>query len=114
MGSDAELVVLSIGLAIRDFAAIHFIEDDEFPPDFPTWVQSSPFGIPDINRLMTVWSKHLVAISNNPPNDSDPKGKSKGKGRRKGKGKDKAADSDKKREIQSVDKDSQPEEKQPP
>jgi hypothetical protein len=55
----------------------------------------------------------LVAISNIPPNDSDPKGKSKGKGRGKEKGKDKAADSDKKREIQFVDKDSQPEEKQP-
>ena len=65
MGHDAELVVLSIGLAIRDMAAIHFVEDDEFPSDFPHWVQQSPFGISDVNRLMDVWAQQLPKTSNN-------------------------------------------------
>jgi hypothetical protein len=105
MGSDAELVVLSMGLAIRDMAAIHFIEDNEFPPDFPVWVQQSPFDLSDVNRLLTIWVKHLATISDDPPNDAPEKGKGNGTG--KGKGKGKAASTRKKRNIQSIDNDTQ-------
>jgi hypothetical protein len=110
MGSDAELVVLTMGLAIRDIAAIHFVEDDEYPPDFPAWVQRSSFELSDSNRLLSIWGKHLVTISNDPPNDSGPKGKGNGTG----KGKNKGTSSRKKRNIQSPDNDAQGEEKQPP
>ena len=108
MGTDAELVVLSMGLAIRDMAAIHFIEDNEFPPDFPYWVQQSPFELSDVNRLMTVWGMHLATISDDPSNDAFEKGKGNGKG----KGKSKAASTLKKWTIQSPDDDTQAE--QPP
>ena len=110
MGSDAELVVLTMGLAIRDMAAVHFVEDDEFPPDFPAWVQQSPFELSDLNWLMNVWGKHLVTISNDPPNDSGPKGKGNGAG----KGKSKGTSRRKKQNIQFPENDTPGEEKQPP
>lgn len=88
MGPDAELVVLSMGLAIRDMHAVQFVEGDEFPEDYPDWVRASPFGVSDANRLMEIWGKQLPAdkdLSDHSEEDVDPKGKGKAKasGRKK-------------------------------
>lgn len=109
MGSDAELVVLSMGLAIRDMAAIHFVEDDDFPRDFPAWVRQSPFGLSEVNRLMNIWNKHLVTVTADPSNDSN----SNGKDNIAGKGKSKTTGSRKKRDVQSLDNNTQVLENQP-
>jgi hypothetical protein len=82
MGSDAELVVLSMGLAIRDMHAVHFVEGDKFLEDYPNWVQSSPFTVSNVNRLMDIWGKQLPAdkdVSDGVEEEVDPKGKGKAK-----------------------------------
>jgi hypothetical protein len=78
MGSDAEFVVLSMGLALRDIFAAQFIEEDDDSNDCPNWVKSSPFVITDGEDLMYLWKKQLP-VKNDTANDSDPKGKGKGK-----------------------------------
>lgn len=78
MGSDAELVVLSMGLALRDISASHFIEDDDDSNDCPDWVKSSTLVITDGDDLMYLWKKQLPAKIHT-ADDSDPKGKGKGK-----------------------------------
>jgi hypothetical protein len=76
MGSDAELVVLSMGLALWDISAAHFVEGDEFPDDFPEWVKVSPFGISDGEAIMGIWSDQLPAEQDS-ADVADPKGKAK-------------------------------------
>lgn len=78
MGSDAELVVLSMGLALRDIFAAQFIEEDDDSNDCPDWVKSSPLVITDGEDLMYLWKKQLP-VENDTADDSDPKGKGKGK-----------------------------------
>jgi hypothetical protein len=78
MGSDAELVVLSMGLALRDISATHFVEDDDFPDDFPEWLKTSPFGISDGEAIMSLWNAQLSAEEDS-ADVTDPKGKGKGK-----------------------------------
>jgi hypothetical protein len=81
MGSDAELVVLSMGLALRDIFAAHFVEEDDDSNDCPDWVKSSPLVISDGEDLMYLWKKQLPAEIHT-ADDSDPKGKGKGKATR--------------------------------
>jgi hypothetical protein len=78
MGSDSELVVLSMGLALRDISAVHFVEGDDFPNDFPEWVKESPFVILDGERIMGIWSEQLPAEKHS-ADVEDPKGKKKAK-----------------------------------
>jgi hypothetical protein len=78
MGSDAELVVLSMGLALRDMSAVQFVEEEDFPEDFPDWVKSSPFGIMDAEKIMNLWLEQLPA-EDNFVDDNNPKGKGKSK-----------------------------------
>jgi hypothetical protein len=61
MGSDAELVVLSMGLALRDIFAAQFIEEDDDSNDCPDWIRSSPLRITDGEELMDLWKKQLPA-----------------------------------------------------
>jgi hypothetical protein len=76
MGSDAELVVLSMGLALRDISAVQFVEEDDFPEDFPNWVKSSPLSIVDGEGIMNIWREQLPTEKDS-VDDSDPKGKGK-------------------------------------
>ena len=78
MGSDAELVVLSMGLALHDISAVQFVEEDDFPEDFPDRVKFSPLGIADGEGIMNIWREQLPTEKNS-VDDSDPKGKGKGK-----------------------------------
>jgi hypothetical protein len=77
MGSDAELVVLSMGLALRDISAVQFLEEDE--TDCPDWIRSSPLRITDGEELMDLWKKQLPAEEKVSAEVSDPKGKGKAK-----------------------------------
>jgi hypothetical protein len=82
MDSNAELVVLSMGLVLRDIYAVHFQEEDEYPEDMPVWVQCSPHNIDGMHRLLEVWGMQLPAEENSRddrPVHVDPKGKGKGK-----------------------------------
>jgi hypothetical protein len=82
MGSDAQLVVLSIGLALRDISAIHFNEGDEYPEDVPEWAQQSSYNIEIANKLLNVWGNQLAVEDSSGdetavPIDSKGKGKAK-------------------------------------
>ena len=57
MGADAELVVLSMGLALRDINAAHF--NEELPEDAPDWLKVSPLDINSAHRLSEIWGKQL-------------------------------------------------------
>jgi hypothetical protein len=102
MGSDAELVVLSMGLALRDMSAVQFVEEDNFPEDFPDWVKSSPLNITDGEGIMNIWREQLPAEKNF-VGDPDPKGKGKANNSRPQK---------KRKAVPLVD-DSPPEERKP-
>jgi hypothetical protein len=95
MSSDqAELVVLSIGLTLRDIAAVQFIEGDE--EDVPEWVQHSPYNMEQAHKLLEVWSQQLPVEDSSGEESSvapEPTGKGKAKARgRSGKRKAKSAD----------------------
>jgi hypothetical protein len=99
MSSDqAELVVLSIGLTLRDISAVQFLEGDE--EDIPEWVQQSPYNIEQAHTLLEVWSHQLPAEDSSGDESSvvpEPKGKGKAKARgrsekRKAKSADEASD----------------------
>jgi hypothetical protein len=102
MGSDAQLVVLSIGLALRDIEAVHFHEDGEvYPEDVPEWVKTSPYEIGTMERLLNTWAHQLDVTEeqeveesqNETPGHVDVKGKGKAKEtRRAGKRKAKTSD----------------------
>ena len=55
MGSDAKLVVLSMGLALCDIFVVQFVKEDDFPKDFPNWVKFSPLSIVDGEGIMNIW-----------------------------------------------------------
>ena len=55
----ASLVVLSMGLALRDITIVHFQDDYDFAEDVPDWVQSSPFIMQDAHKLLEVWKRQL-------------------------------------------------------
>jgi hypothetical protein len=99
MGSDAQLVVLSIGLALRDIEAVHFHEDGEiYPEDVPEWVKTSPYEIGTSERLLHTWAQQLEVAEeqeerNETPGRVDVKGKGKAKETGRG-GKRKAKTSD--------------------
>jgi hypothetical protein len=57
MGTDAELVILSMGLALRDIHAAHF--NEELPEDAPDWVKASWLDINDAHRLSEIWGQQL-------------------------------------------------------
>lgn len=78
MGSDVELIVLSMGLALHDIFAVQFFEDEDYSIDRPNWVKSSPLGITDAEELMDLWRKQLPAEKDS-VDDSDLKGKGKEK-----------------------------------
>jgi hypothetical protein len=77
MGSDAELVVLSMGLALRDIFVVQFIEEGD-SKDYPDEVKHSPLNISDAEDLMEIWKKRLPAEKDS-ASDSDGKGKGKEK-----------------------------------
>ena len=99
MGSDyAKLTVLSIGLALRDMAAAHFLEEDEDIEGVPDWVKASPFHMGDVQSLMRAWAKQLPVMDESLVG-VDPKGKGKAKetgnsGKRKVKSSDEVPDID--------------------
>ncbi|KAH9984341.1 hypothetical protein BJV77DRAFT_1072222 [Russula vinacea] len=57
MGTDAELVVLSMGLAFQDITAAHF--NEELPEDAPSWLTGSPLEIDSAHRLSEIWGQQL-------------------------------------------------------
>ncbi|KAH9983734.1 hypothetical protein BJV77DRAFT_1072650 [Russula vinacea] len=57
MGADAELVILSMGLALQDINAAHF--NEELPEDAPDWLKVSPLDINSAHRLSEIWGKQL-------------------------------------------------------
>jgi hypothetical protein len=98
---DAELTILSIGLALRDMEAAHFLEEGEDAEDVPDWVKTSPFVMNDMQKLLEVWERQLPAEDETPV-DVDPKGKGKAKatgdsGKRKAKSSDEVPDTEERR-----------------
>ena len=57
MGADAELVVLSMGLALWDIHAAHF--NEELPEDAPDWLKVSSLDINSAHRLSEIWGEQL-------------------------------------------------------
>jgi hypothetical protein len=57
MGADAKLVVLSMGLALRDIHAAHF--NEEFLEDAPDWLKVSLLDIDSALRLSEIWGEQL-------------------------------------------------------
>jgi hypothetical protein len=87
VGVDAQFIVLCMGLALRDVAAVHFVEQDsEYAADMPEWVKASPWTIKDMHDIMELWGRQLE--DGNVPAGGKGKGKAKqpvvtGKGKRK-------------------------------
>src|SRR5882757_1994037 len=83
MGSDAQLVILSIGLALRDISLVQFHEEGEiYAEDVPDWVKQSPHEFSTGQRLLTTWGQQLVdeeGSGDSLPMDKDIKGKKKAK-----------------------------------
>lgn len=77
----ASLVILSMGLALRDIAIVHFREDGDPADDVPDWVQSSPFNMQDAHKLLEIWKRQLPAEGAS--QDEEPQGDIKGKGKGK-------------------------------
>jgi hypothetical protein len=61
MGADAELVVLSMGLALWDIHAAHF--NEELPEDAPDWLKVSSLDINSAHRLSEIWGEQLPSPS---------------------------------------------------
>jgi hypothetical protein len=111
MGSDAELVVLCIGLALRDVEAVQFQEGD-YPEEFPHWVQGSQFTLSDAEGLTTIWAKQL------PEEPEEPRGLSQSDEEQddldiKGKGREKDPSRHGKRKAKSSDNDARADERVP-
>jgi hypothetical protein len=79
MGTDAELVVLSMGLAFRDITAAHF--NEELPEDAPSWLTGSPLEIDSAHRLSEIWGQQLQPAKR--AMKAKGKGKASGSGKRK-------------------------------
>jgi hypothetical protein len=75
----AALVVLSMGLALRDIAMVHFHEDGDYADDVPDWVQSSPFHMQDAHKLLEIWKRQLPA--EDASEEEEPQDDIKGKGK---------------------------------
>jgi hypothetical protein len=75
MGANAELVILSMGLALRDIPAAHF--NEELPKDAPDWVKESALDIGVAHRLTDIWHEQQKV--------NHPRGKGKAKVARPGK-----------------------------
>ena len=101
MGSDAEHVVLSVGLALRDISVVHFHEEGEdYAEDVPEWVKSSPLLISEADSLIDIWGKQLPRDEpSDSSEDEDPNPKGKGKGKATGKCQKRKAKSPRRRKI---------------
>ena len=56
----SKLVVLAVGLALRDILAVQFQEDDEEPPeDMPSWMSTSPLKLSFLHKVLDSWEIHL-------------------------------------------------------
>jgi hypothetical protein len=81
MGEPAELVVLCMGLALRDVAAVVSSNPDtERPADEPEWVRNSPWEVDYIDEVLDEWVKQLDTAGEESSSHED-KGNSKGKGK---------------------------------
>ena len=74
MGSDAKLVVLSMGLALHNISAMQFVEDDNFSEDFSDRVKFFSLGIADGEDIMNIWREQLP-IKKDFVDNFEPKGK---------------------------------------
>ena len=87
MGSDAGLVILSVGLALRDIARVHFHEDDEEYADIVSdHIKGSPLHMNDAHRLSEIWSQQLPVQDHSSDEGQEhvnSKGKAKAKAGRK-------------------------------
>jgi hypothetical protein len=79
----AILVVLTIGLFIRDISASHFYEGDG--DHLPHWVRDTPLRLSHSNSLLLNWKKQLARSDESFPDEpeEDSKGKGKAKARPK-------------------------------
>jgi hypothetical protein len=81
MGEQAELVVLCMGLALRDVAAVNFSKPGtERPADQPEWVRNSPWEVDYIHEVLDEWVKQLDAAGEESSSHEDG-GNKKGKGK---------------------------------
>ena len=59
-GEISELVVLAVGLALRDILAVQFQEEDEqLPEDMPSWVSTSPLKLKFLHKVLECWEIQL-------------------------------------------------------
>jgi hypothetical protein len=82
MGHEAQFVVLCMGLALRDVAAVEFQEPGTpYPADMPEWVKASPWKTKDMHDVLEEWAKQLEEEDIEEDNNvgGSPKGKGKGK-----------------------------------
>lgn len=90
----ALLVILAMGLALRDIHAIHFVEDGQpDPEDMPTWVGGSPLKVEQIHKVMETWGNQLGPVEYEEEDREEGGSKrktrsAKGEGKAKGKGKE--------------------------
>jgi hypothetical protein len=96
-GETALLIILAMGLALRDIHAIHFQGDGQpDPKDMPAWVSSSPITVQQMHKVMETWGNQLGPVEFE-ENNGEGSGKrktrgSKGKVDAKGKGKERDDD----------------------
>jgi hypothetical protein len=98
----ALLVVLAMGLALRDLHAVNFQQNDgPDPEDMPTWVSGSPLKIEHIHKVLELWATQLEPVeyeNGDGGGNGDLRSKrrtrsgAKGSDKGKGKGRDKGED----------------------
>ena len=78
--ASGELIILAMGLALREVERVQFIEPgQDFPGDMPAWVRNSPWEISDILSVVEIWETAIPEESGGEDQqvDADPKGKGK-------------------------------------
>jgi hypothetical protein len=102
----ASLVMLAMGLALRDVYAAHIREDGKADPeDMPSWVSGSPLKVEQIQKVMEKWATQLGPVEYEDEDEEGGRRKTRGSEKRKesGKGKGKEKEKEKESDGQSDD-----------
>jgi hypothetical protein len=76
----AILVVLSIGLALREIHTVHFLDPDgDARDDLPQWILKSPHSLTHSNKLLHTWKRQLAVVHETSESECDSKSKGKSK-----------------------------------